>query len=146
MTRSSQTHGRPLLLRPLVTYTSTFPACRSEITRSLGFFQLFEQPEPLARLLERLAPGLRHFVILARRSLLGLRATLLLPLGPDEGRVLQPPQRRIDRSTRQPRHRHNFESITIAILDRLQNERHRVGKICFAHPSLLFSNYRHLYI
>src|SRR5262247_4395026 len=100
---------------------STFPAHRFEIARLVWFFELFKQPEPFARLLERFAPGLRHFVVLARRTLLGLRERLLLPLRPDEGRILQPPQRRVDRPARQPRHRHDLEAITIAILNRLQN-------------------------
>src|SRR5262245_15852753 len=81
----------------------------------------------------------RHFVILARRTLLGLRDAVLFPLRGDIARAFQSPQRRIDRPAWQTRDVYDVEPVLITAGHCLQDRRGRVGEKSLSHGELLFS-------
>src|SRR5215475_7466488 len=80
---------------------------------------LLQQPVTFDCVSQSLMPRARHLIVLARRSLLGLRDAVLLPLRCDIARALQPPQRRIDRPARQPRDVYDVEAVLITAPHRL---------------------------
>src|SRR5262249_5449425 len=81
--------------------------------------RLLQQPVALDCFSQSLVPCARHLVILARRSLRGLRAAVLPPLRGPIARPPNPPQRRIDRPARQARDVYDVEPVLIAAGHRL---------------------------
>src|SRR5215510_14666524 len=80
---------------------------------------LLQQPVALYCFSQSFVPPTSHLVILARRTLLGLRDAVFLPLRGDIARALQPPQRRIDRPARQSRDVYDVEAVLITAPHRL---------------------------
>src|SRR5436190_3740415 len=103
--------------------------------------ELREQSITLTCLIQRRPPWFSDFVIFAWRTLFLLRKRGPFPFRKDVPGIFKSPQRGINRTTGESSDGHDVEPIAIAMLDDLQDQRHRVRKIIFTHPYPLGSVY-----
>jgi len=100
------------------------------LSQGLG---LFQEPVSLEGVGQRLAARARQLVVLARGARLGLRDARLLPLGREVPRFIEAAQDGIHGAARHAGDVDDVEPVAVAVGDRLQDDRRRIGEESFSH-------------
>src|SRR5690349_7092369 len=125
----SQSHGPFVVCLPIVASSGFLSGGFTGRER----LKLREHPKPFASFAQCGAAGFSYFVILPRRPLLGLGDAWSFPFRADEASLLEPSESGVDGATGEAGDSHDVEAVAIAVIERLQNERHGVRQVTLSH-------------